>query len=94
MKISVLRQGIKKIEVFKNWLTFGQCNHDPKVKAVRAKGQITEVKQSRHWLTIWHPYILVFLSVWLRLAEILRKFAKFASERYQNMRILVAKLFT
>ena len=27
------------------WITFVQCKHDPKVKAVRANGKITEVKQ-------------------------------------------------
>ena len=27
------------------WLTFAQCKHDPKVKAVRVNGKITEVKQ-------------------------------------------------
>ena len=28
------------------WLTFAQRKHDPKVKAVRVNGKITEVKQS------------------------------------------------
>ena len=27
------------------WLTFAQCQHDPKVKAVRVNGKISEVKQ-------------------------------------------------
>ena len=56
-------------------LTFIKYKHDPKGKAARMNGQITEVKQPRpriilRWMTVWHPQFS------FRLVEILGNLCK------------------
>ena len=64
---------------FLKWLTFAQCQCEPKVKAVRVNGKITEVKQpqdqsnSKMGDHLGYIHFVSFLSV----AEILGKLGKF-----------------
>ena len=53
-------------------LTFTQYMHDPRVKAVRVNGHITEAFKTKD-----NTKMSDHFSVWLWLEEILGKFAKF-----------------